>query len=106
MAALLSLPVLPGDSDDESTTLAKFTNKHCHISSFRVSQRDMFNSVLRVTGTRESDWNITHEDVVARWKRGVEMFQQGNSVGFAMAMYCMPGTSLTMERVISREDMD
>ncbi|KAH6706450.1 putative oxidoreductase CipA [Leptodontidium sp. MPI-SDFR-AT-0119] len=87
VAALLSLPILPRDGDDASTTLSNFFNKPCFISSFLVSQKDMFESVLRVTGDKESDWTITYEDAVARWKKGMELFQQGNRLGFGIAMY-------------------
>ncbi|KAK0111104.1 hypothetical protein ONS95_001481 [Cadophora gregata] len=57
--ALLSLPVLQEDGEDKETTLSKYENKHCYVSSFRVSQKDMFDSVLRVTGTKKEDWTIT-----------------------------------------------
>ncbi|PVH69701.1 putative isoflavone reductase family protein [Cadophora sp. DSE1049] len=87
VSALLSLPILPKDSGDKQTTLSSYDNKHCYISSFRVSQKDMFDSVLRVTGTKKEDWMITYEDAEARWKRGMEMFKQGNMVGFGIAMY-------------------
>jgi len=87
VAALLSLPVLPRNAGDKEVTLSSYDNKHCYISSFRVSQKDMFESVLRVTGTEKEDWTITYEDVEERWKRGVEMFKKGEMVGFGMAMY-------------------
>ncbi|KAH7381940.1 hypothetical protein BKA64DRAFT_684608 [Cadophora sp. MPI-SDFR-AT-0126] len=87
VSALLSLPILPNDSEDKSTTLSSYENKRCYISSFHVSQKDMFESVLRVTGTKKEDWTITYEDVEARWKRGMEMFKKGDMVGFGIAMY-------------------
>ncbi|KAL2065853.1 hypothetical protein VTL71DRAFT_3523 [Oculimacula yallundae] len=87
VTALLSLPISTENDGDVSATLSNFSNKHCFISSFLVSQKDVFASVLRVTGTTESDWTITHEDVMARWKRAMDLFQEGNMLGFGMAMY-------------------
>jgi len=78
--ALLDLPVLPVDEKDEQLTLSRFRNDAAFVGSFHVSQRDMLNSVLRVTGTKEQDWTIRHEDVKARFKRGQEMFAKGKSI--------------------------
>jgi len=55
IANLLSLKELPYDETDRSPTLSQFRNDSIYISSFRVSQRDMFESVKRVTGTTEFD---------------------------------------------------
>ncbi len=86
-AALLSLKVLPEDASDKSLTLSKLKNEHFYISSFLVSQRDMFESVLRVTGDKESDWTITHEDVKERYKAGVTEMRGGNQMGFMKLLY-------------------
>ncbi|KAK5126019.1 hypothetical protein LTR85_011374 [Meristemomyces frigidus] len=67
--------------------LALFKNKSVHIYSFHVSQRDMLASVLRVTGDKESDWSLTHEDVQERFKRGMKVLQGGDWHGFAIALY-------------------
>jgi len=67
--------------------LKPWENKAVNISSFFISQREMHASVLRVTGGKESDWTITHESLQERYKRGVEMFQRGNFVGFAILLY-------------------
>ncbi|KAJ9615110.1 hypothetical protein H2200_001184 [Cladophialophora chaetospira] len=86
-AALLSLKVLPEDADDKSTTLSSFKNGHFYISSFLVSQRDMFESILRVTGDSEKDWTITYEDVKERYKAGVEQMKGGDQMGFMKLLY-------------------
>jgi hypothetical protein len=78
VARLLSLP---------EAELAAFKNKFVYISSFCVSQRDMFDSVLRVTGTKEEDWTISHEDSRERYAGGVKAMQSGDMRGFARAMY-------------------
>lgn len=87
VAALLSLKISPDNESNKSPTLSQWNNKAAHVSSFFVSQKDMFESVLRVTGDKESDWTITHEDVRERYKRGLKMMQEGQMVGFGIVLY-------------------
>ena len=87
VAALLSLKLLPEDENDKSPCVAQFRNKYCFISSFLVSQKDMFESVLRVTGTSADDWTISYEEHEKRYKSGVELLQQGQRAGFARLLY-------------------
>jgi len=88
VAALLSLPVEPArGARDKSACLSRWAGDSVKISSFRVSQRDMLDSVLRVTGTGIGDWKIRNEGSVERYHRGVEMMKKGEFVGFAQAMY-------------------
>lgn len=88
VAALLAFKLLPDDENDPSeAVLSKFKNKNCYISSFLVSQKDMWKSAMRVTGTKESDWTIKYEDVEERYRRGVQMFQKGDGIGFGLMMY-------------------
>ena len=49
VAALLSLP---------DAQLAQFKNQFAYLSSFRVSQREMLDAVIHVTGTSEKDWTV------------------------------------------------
>ena len=87
VANLLSLRVLPEDEADKTTTLSQFKDSFVRISSFLVSQKDMFASVLRVTGTKESDWQISHENSKERYEAGINMMQEGNRAGFGQMMY-------------------
>ena len=87
VAKLLSLKVLPDDEDDKSPCLANFRNNFVYISSFTVSQRDMLDSVMRVTGTTAKDWKVDHEDVKERYRNGMEEFKKGNRTGFAKLLY-------------------
>ena len=87
VASLLSLKILPDDADDGSACLSQYRNKYVFISSFNVSQRDMLDSVMRVTGTTIGDWKVSHEPSVQRYKVGVEEMQKGNFRGFAQLMY-------------------
>jgi hypothetical protein len=82
-AALLSLPI---KSDTESC-LEELANQMVYINSFTVSQRDMFASALRITGTEEEDWTITKEDAKDRFSRGIEAVKKGDYSGFANVLY-------------------
>jgi hypothetical protein len=88
VAKLLSLKVLPDDENDNSPTVSQFRNKYVYISSFLVSQKDIFESLLRVTGTTESDWKVSHESSQERYKSGTEEFHKSQShLGFARQLY-------------------
>ncbi|ROW05076.1 hypothetical protein VSDG_00375 [Cytospora chrysosperma] len=87
IANLLALKVLPEDEKDESPTLSQFKNETIYISSFLISQKDMFESVLRVTGGAADHWTISYQPSVERYREGVEAWQKGDMRGFAQAMY-------------------
>ena len=87
VANLLGLKVLPDDADDRSPCLSHYRNQFIFISSFRVSQRDILDSILRVSGTAASEWTITHEASADRHAAGVEELKRGNFLGFAQLMY-------------------
>lgn len=44
-------------------------------------------SVNRVTGRTDSDWEIKYESTELRSKRGHELLQSGNTVGIPMSVY-------------------
>jgi hypothetical protein len=87
VSALLSLKDLPEDENDQSPTVSTWRNKPLYISSFLISQKDMFESWKRVTGDKDEDWTIDYEPTTQRYKKGLDLLQQGNRVGYAMAMY-------------------
>jgi hypothetical protein len=88
VAALLGLKELPEDEDDKSPSLSQFRDSVVYISSFRISQRDMFESVKRVTGTGDADWKMTHESSKERWKQGIEALKRGDIMtGFLKQLY-------------------
>ena len=58
-----------------------------YVSSFTVSQRDMLESALRVTGTKEVDWTITKEPAQERYASGIKEIQEGKRIGFAKMLY-------------------
>jgi hypothetical protein len=87
VAALLSLNILPDSKDDKSPTLTSFKNKPLYVSSFTINQEDMLQSVLRVTGTKPSDWKITHMTAKEYYKSGQELFKKGDWMGFARLLH-------------------
>lgn len=87
MASVLSLKVLPEDANDKSATLSQFKNNFVLVSSFNINQRQMFESVLRVTGDKESDWTVKAENSKERYADGMAMMKSGNPMGFVKLMY-------------------
>ncbi|KAL5086751.1 hypothetical protein Trisim1_008827 [Trichoderma cf. simile WF8] len=84
VAALLSLP---------EAELEQYKNKSFYISSFELSQKEIFGAIKNATGTTDADWNITEKDATeiirecdpkikagdgfAEWTRLFVMFFQG-----------------------------
>nr|POE94397.1 hypothetical protein CFP56_16637 [Quercus suber] len=86
VAALLSLPIKPEGSNKEAC-LEALKNKVVYLNSFTVSQKEMFASALRVTGTTEADWITTNEPSHERYAAGIAAIKQGQRIGFAKMMY-------------------
>ncbi|KAJ5351546.1 hypothetical protein N7452_000520 [Penicillium brevicompactum] len=82
LASLLSLP-----ESGATPSLAQFKNKDVLISSFRVSQRDMLDSIHRVLGTSDADWEITYETCQKRIADGAAEMADGKFTGFAKMLY-------------------
>jgi hypothetical protein len=86
VAGLLSLPVQP-EGGNQERSLEHFKNKHLYVSSFTVSQRDMLESVLRVTGAKIEDWKVSKELGKERYEGGIEAMKKGDRLGFVKMMY-------------------
>lgn len=82
LAALLSLP-----ESGNSPAVQDWKNKPLYMASFRISQRDMLDSIHRVTGTTDQDWEIRYENTAQRYKDGLEEISKGVFTGRAKAMY-------------------
>ena len=87
VARLLSLKIWPEDAEDKSLHLSQFRGGQVFISSFKVSQQDMLDSVLRVTGTETKDWTVTKESSKKRYADGVKALQEGDIMGIGKALY-------------------
>ncbi|KAJ5245808.1 hypothetical protein N7468_000791 [Penicillium chermesinum] len=82
LAALLSLPEARA-----SPSVSEFANREVPVFSFQVSQRDMLDSLHRVLGTTDSDWEIKFEPVEKRIQDGQEELSRGTFTGFAKMLY-------------------
>ncbi|PSR97053.1 putative oxidoreductase CipA [Coniella lustricola] len=93
VAALLSLKKLPEDAVDaeknKDSTIAHWASKKAvYISSFRVNQKDMFESAKRVTGTTDADWKVERVGAREHWEQAVEALKQGTDrEAFSRALY-------------------
>ncbi|KAI4169577.1 MAG: hypothetical protein LQ343_005597 [Gyalolechia ehrenbergii] len=87
VANLLGLKILRDGENDKSPCLSDFKNKFAYIASFVVSQKDMLDSVLRVTRTEMRDWKVTHEPTLERFQRGNEMLKAGDYAGMHIGLY-------------------
>lgn len=97
IAAFLSLPLLPDDEHDSRPTISNWNNDVFRISSFLISQKDMFESVKRVTQTNDADWQISYEGSADRYKSGVEAWEKKGDIGgyvrFMYAANFFPGAA-------------
>lgn len=84
VASLLSLKVLPDDENDKSPSLSKFRDAPLYISSFKLSQSDMLESVKRVTG---GEWTISYEPTKERFERGRAKVFSGDRSAFQTMLY-------------------
>ncbi|CAM1507605.1 Fc.00g072460.m01.CDS01 [Cosmosporella sp. VM-42] len=87
VAALVGLKLQPDDANDTSTTLSRFENKLCYISSFLLSQRDMLKAVQQVTGTTDADWKIGHQSSEDRIADGRATAAAGDFAGFVKTYF-------------------
>ena len=87
VANILGLKVLPDDENDKSPSLADFRNKFAYASSFNINQKEMFDSILRVSGGSLEDWKVTYVPAKERYLEGLKQFQSGNRIGFAQLLY-------------------
>lgn len=90
LASLFSLPQLPQDADDSSLTISRWANNTVRIESFFLNQREMLESILRVTGEKESDWTIKRQPAKERWEEAIAIMKEGGTkvgMGYIQRMY-------------------
>lgn len=84
-----SLAAVLGWPEDE---LAKFKNDWVYFSSFYITQREIWESAMRATGTKESDWAVSarpSEDVVKECKE-----KMANGAGMAAGQQLLMALTL------------
>ena len=84
VAALLSLPVKA--ESNANGCLENFKNKVVYVNSFTVSQKDMLQSALRVTATKESEWAVSKEPAQERFGSAMKAIQAGDFSAFPRTM--------------------
>ncbi|KAJ3564390.1 hypothetical protein NPX13_g7862 [Xylaria arbuscula] len=102
-ASLLSLP-----ESGATPSLSDWKNQPLRFNSFRVSQRDMLDSVQRAQGTNDKDWVIQSEPSNKRVMDGFAALQQGDRLGFVKAMYSRafyPSADADLEEKYSSNDV-
>lgn len=87
VASLLSLKVLPDNEHDTSPCLSSFRNRFVYTSSFCLNQREMLDSVMRVTNTTPQDWKVEYRPVEEVFKEGNEKLKNGDRSGLVAALY-------------------
>ena len=66
---MLALPV--------QTIEHNFANGYVYLSSFHLTQPQLFGAVLKATGTAESDWDLKRSTTGALFQDSQEKFQAG-----------------------------
>ncbi|KAM0712094.1 hypothetical protein Q7P37_011188 [Cladosporium fusiforme] len=105
LARVLALPL----ESSSGPSISKYGNGQTLVSSFLLSQRDVLDSVLRVTGGKEDDWTFTNEEVKSRFARGMQMLQKGDFDGFTIAMYSrafFPDDAMVHEAKVANAVLD
>ncbi|KAI9896955.1 hypothetical protein N3K66_007977 [Trichothecium roseum] len=93
-AALLSLPIhhqpinnTSTTTTEEKTCLDSLRDRTVFVNSFTLSQRDMLQSVLRVTGDAASDWTILKQPHEQRFRAGRDEVAAATSGGERAAAF-------------------
>lgn len=86
VASILSLPIKPEEPNSEAC-LEKLMNRAVYINSFTISQKDMLESAMHITGTKEEDWTITKESAQEVYERGLGQLNEGKREVFANVLY-------------------
>ncbi|KLU85128.1 hypothetical protein MAPG_04159 [Magnaporthiopsis poae ATCC 64411] len=90
VAAALSLPILPQSPSDEALTLsgvASSAEPVFHVKSFLLSQKDMFESVKRVTGTTDADWTVLRKTSKEQYEEGRDAVLGGDMKAYGKLLY-------------------
>lgn len=103
VASLLALPV----GGDDGTTLSSYRNQMVFVSSFAVNQREMLDSINRVTGLEDKDWSVKRVGAKERFEDAGRMMAEGNRMGFAYKLYTryfFPGEDASLFEKTKRLD--
>lgn len=86
VTSLLSLPI-KAEGGNSERCLEHFQNRVVYVNSFNASQKDMLESVLRVTGDKLEDWTINKEPAHERYTSATKALQGGERMAYVRMMY-------------------
>ncbi|KAK4548639.1 hypothetical protein LTR36_009550 [Oleoguttula mirabilis] len=93
ISRLLSLPLT--DNANPRGSLEHYANNFVYISSFVVTQSQVFEAVRRATGTQERDWQVERSATIEQWiAHAHEAMAKGDRIagmGLTFAMYMGEG---------------
>jgi hypothetical protein len=69
--------------------LDKYKNRSLYVSSFRVTQREMLDSVHRILGTTDQNWEISFEHTKQRYQEAIKDMQDGDRTGFGRGKFSL-----------------
>ncbi|KAK5632552.1 hypothetical protein RRF57_008266 [Xylaria bambusicola] len=82
---LLSLPI--ESEGGNGPTLSDYKNKQVYVSGWLLSQKDIFQHVLRVSGAKESDWTIKYEPAAQRYEEAKKRLFSGDGSAYTQLLY-------------------
>ncbi|KAI7251753.1 hypothetical protein KC319_g3167 [Hortaea werneckii] len=95
IARVLGLPIRNEEGGSKRASLEHYGNNFVYISSLHVTQRELFASAVKATGTSEAEWEVDEEDTVKEWiGRCKEMMSRGEmkgAMGLTFAYYLGKG---------------
>jgi hypothetical protein len=59
----------------------KFQNEYVYVSEFTVSQNDIFDALLGITGTKREDWKIEHRTAESMKSQGLDKLAKQDFTG-------------------------
>ncbi|KAH7105820.1 hypothetical protein BKA62DRAFT_668617 [Auriculariales sp. MPI-PUGE-AT-0066] len=83
VAGLLSLPV----KSEGGACLEDYRNKEVYVNSFTISQKDIFQSILRVTGDNAEDWAVEYKPSAELFSKAAAAVASGDYSAFALMLY-------------------
>lgn len=86
IAKVLSLPIT--SSENPRASLEHYGNNFIYISSFCVTQLQIFDAIKRATETSDADWKIGRKSIAEREKAAWEAIAAGDEFGAMGLIYC------------------
>lgn len=88
-AVAIPLSLLVDTSGEQSArlTLNSYSNNTAYMSSFAISQKEVFESVKRVTGIANEKWSATSEPTKQRYEDACESLKKRSHVVFTRRLY-------------------